>query len=74
MRGLAVMNYAGNPDRVTYSGRLQLGSDCLGRMTQRDSKGIYYNYRVVVLAKGGGYIYLQTDPDDLTLGLLQHQR
>ena len=48
--------------------------DCLGRMTQRDSKGIYYNYRVVVLAKGGGYIYLQTDPDDLTLGLLQHQR
>jgi hypothetical protein len=27
-----------------------------------------------VLAKGGGYIYLQTDPDDLTLGLLQHQR
>jgi len=26
------------------------------------------------LAKGGGYIYLQTDPDDLTLGLLQHQR
>ena len=74
VRGLAVMNYAGNPDRVTYSGRLQLGSDCFGRMTQRDSKGIYYNYRVVVLAKGGGYIYMQTDPDDLTLGLLQHQR
>jgi len=74
VRGLAVMNYAGNPDRVTYSGRLQLGNNCLGRMTQRDSKGIYYNYRVVVLAKGGGYIYLQTDPDDLTLGLLQHQR
>jgi hypothetical protein len=27
-----------------------------------------------VLAKGGGYIYLQIDPDNLTLGLLQHQR
>jgi hypothetical protein len=27
-----------------------------------------------VFAKGGGYVYLQTDPDDLTLGLLQHQR
>lgn len=43
-------------------------------MTQRDSNGSFYNYRVVVLARGGGYIYLQTDPDDLTLGLLQHQR
>jgi hypothetical protein len=29
---------------------------------------------VVVLANGGGYVYLQTDPDNLTLGLLQHQR
>jgi len=28
----------------------------------------------VVLANGGGYVYLQTDPDNLTLGLLQHQR
>jgi len=29
---------------------------------------------VVVLAGGGGYFYLQTDPTNLTLGLLQHQR
>jgi hypothetical protein len=27
-----------------------------------------------LLANGGGYVYLQTDPDNLTLGLLQHQR
>ena len=43
-------------------------------MTQRDSAGASYNYKVVLLANGGGYVYLQTDPDNLTLGLLQHQR
>jgi hypothetical protein len=74
VRGLAVASYAGRQERVTYSGSLQLGSDCLGRMTQRDSEGALYNYRVVLLAQGAGYIYLQSDPDDLTLGLLQHQR
>jgi hypothetical protein len=74
VQGLAVSSYAGLQDKVTYTGSLQLGSDCLGRMTQRDAAGTTYNYRVVVLANGGGYVYLQTDPDDLTLGLLQHQR
>jgi hypothetical protein len=73
VQGLAVSSYAGRQDRATYSGRLELGADCLGRMTQRDAEGATYTYRVVVLANGGGYAYLQTDPDDLTLGLLQHQ-
>jgi hypothetical protein len=74
VQGVAVASYAGRQDRVTYSGRLQLGADCLGSMTQRDDAGVSYTYKVVVFAKGGGYVYLQTDPDDLTLGLLQHQR
>lgn len=52
----------------------QQGQSCLGSMTQRDSAGVPYNYKVVLLANGGGYVYLQTDPDNLTLGLLQHQR
>jgi hypothetical protein len=29
---------------------------------------------VLVLANGGGYFYLQSDPDNLTLGLLQRLR
>lgn len=74
VQGLAVAIYAGRQDRVTYNGTLQLGANCLGSMTQRDAAGAYYNYKVVLLANGGGYVYLQTDPDDLTLGLLQHQR
>jgi len=74
VQGVAVASYAGRQDRVTYSGSLQLGADCLGSMTQRDAAGAAYTYKVVLLANGGGYVYLQTDSDDLTLGLLQHQR
>lgn len=74
VQGWAVSSYAGELQRAGYSGRLELGADCLGAMVQRDSLGTTYTYRVVVLANGGGYVYLQTDPDNLTLGLLQHQR
>jgi hypothetical protein len=35
---------------------------------------VAYNYRAVVLADGSGYLYLQTDPDDLTVGFLEHER
>lgn len=74
VQGWAVSSYAGRLERAAYSGRLELGSDCLGTLAQRDALGTAYDYRVVVLAGGGGYVYLQTDPNDLTLGLLQHQR
>jgi hypothetical protein len=74
VQGWAVSSYGGQLERAGYSGQLQLGSDCLGTMTQRDTLGTAYNYRVVALAGGGGYFYLQTDPSNLTLGLLQHQR
>lgn len=74
VQGWAVSSYAGQLERAAYSGRLRLGSDCLDTLAQRDALGTAYNYRVVVLAGGGGYFYLQTDPTNLTLGLLQHQR
>ena len=74
VQGLAVASYAGRKDQATYSGKLKLAASCLGSMTQRDFAGVPYNYKVVLLANGGGYVYLQTDPDNLTLGLLQHQR
>ena len=74
VQGLAYSSDGAQQEQATYSGRLRVGQDCLGRMVQRDSKGVDYNYRVLVLANGGGYFYLQTDPDDLTLGLLQRQR
>ncbi len=73
VQGIAVSSYGGRQLQATYSGRLEVGPDCLGRMVQRDSLGNSYAYRVVVRADGGGYVYLQTDPDDLSLGLLQRQ-
>lgn len=71
VHGWAVSSYGGRQERAGYSGRLELGADCLGRMRQRDALGTNYAYRVLVLASGSGYFYLQSDPDDLTLGLLQ---
>jgi hypothetical protein len=74
VQGWAVASYNGRLERAGYSGRLELGADCLGRMRQRDVLGSTYDYRVLVLANGGGYFYLQSDPDNLTLGLLQRLR
>lgn len=72
--GVALSSYGGRIVRAPYSGSLSLGADCLGTMRQQDAKGVAYNYRVLLLSRGSGYVYLQTDPDNLTLGLLQHQR
>ena len=72
--GVALSSYGGRIERVPYSGSLSLGADCLGQMQQRDGKGVLYNYKVLMLSRGNGYVYLQTDANDLTLGLLQHHR
>lgn len=72
--GVALSSHGGRIERAPYNGSLSLGADCLGTMRQRDAKGVAYNYRVLLLSRGSGYVYLQTDPDDLTLGVLQHQR
>ena len=71
VQGWAVSSYGGRQERAGYSGRLELAADCLGRLRQRDALGNSYDYRVLVLASGGGYFYLQSDPTNLTLGLLQ---
>jgi hypothetical protein len=71
--GLALTSNGGRFERAPYSGTLKLGADCLGTMHQRDTEGAIYNYKVLLLSRGNGYVYLQTDPNDLTLGLLQHQ-
>lgn len=74
VQGWAVSSYGGRQERAGYSGQVQLGADCLGRLRQRDALGFSYDYRVVVLSSGSGYFYLQSDPDNLTLGLLQRLR
>lgn len=73
VQGIAIASYGPRIEEATYSGNLVMGANCLATIRQRDSLGVAYNYRAVVLADGSGYIYLQTDPDDLTLGYLEHQ-
>ena len=72
--GLAVSSYGGKHQQAPYKGSLKLEADCLGRLREVDGLGGVYNYRVVVLASGAGYLYIQSDPGDLTVGYLAHQR
>ncbi len=69
--GVALSSYAGVQQSASYSGSASVASNCLGTIVQRDSEGVAYNYRAVVMADGSGYFYLQTDPEDLTVGWLQ---
>ena len=74
VRGLAVSSYGGKRQQAPYTGSLNLEADCLGRLREVDGLGGIYNYRVVLLASGAGYLYIQSDPGDLTVGYLAHQR
>ena len=72
--GIAISSYGARIEEATYNGTISVGADCLATVKQTDSLGVAYNYRAVVLADGSGYLYLQTDPNDLTVGYLEHQR
>ena len=72
VQGFALSSYAGALERAVYTGTIDVQSDCTATVVQRDSKGIDYNYRSLVMADGSGYFYLQQDPDDLTVGWLEN--
>jgi len=72
--GIAISSYGPRIEEATYSGTISVGADCLATVKETDSLGVAYNYRAVILADGSGYLYLQTDPDELTVGFLEHER
>lgn len=74
VHGIAISSYGATIEEATYTGTIAVENSCLATIRQRDSLGRRYNYRAVVLGDGGGYLYLQTDPDDLTMGWLQRVR
>ena len=74
VQGIAISSYGSRIEEATYSGTIKVSPDCLATVTQKDSLGVPYNYRAVVLADGRGYVYLQTDPNDITVGYLERQR
>ncbi|QPN59308.1 hypothetical protein H8F24_14900 [Synechococcus sp. CBW1002] len=71
VQGVALSSYAGELETATYTGTIALTADCLATVVQRDSAGVDYHYRAVVMADGSGYFYLQEDPLDLTIGWLE---
>jgi hypothetical protein len=73
VEGLALMSVAGKQVVAPYDGSLAVRPRCLGTIREKDANGVVYNYAAVVLADGGGYLYLQTDPDDLTVGWLERR-
>lgn len=72
VEGLALMSTGGRQAVASYSGSLRVAPNCLATIQQKDSQGVVYDYRAVLLANGSGYVYLQTNPDDLTIGWLEH--
>jgi hypothetical protein len=74
VRGEAVSSYGGKREQALYTGSLNLEAHCLAKLREVDGFGGVYNYRVVLLASGAGYLYLQSDPSDPTVGYLAHQR
>ncbi len=73
VEGVALMSVAGRQEVAPYAGEITVAPSCLATIRQKDGLGVLYNYRAVLLADGGGYVYLQTDADDLTVGWLEHR-
>jgi len=71
VKGLAISSYGPTVEEATYRGTIEVQPDCLATIKQTDSLGKPYNYRAIVLADGSGYLYLQTDPDEVSVAYLQ---
>ena len=70
MEGLAVSSYDGADEVAAYRGRFVQADNCVGRIRQRDDRGVDYEYAAILRADGMGYAYLQVQGDDLTVALL----
>ena len=70
MAGLAVSSYDGAREVAAYQGRFLQDDNCVGRIRQRDARGVDYVYAAILRSDGMGYAYLQTQGDDLTVALL----
>ena len=71
VRGDAISSYNGSQEQASYTGEIKAEEGCWAHLRETDSKGVDYNYDAVVLTGGRGYIYLQQEAKDLTLGLLE---
>ncbi len=76
VEGLALSSYGADSETARYSGQLSLNpKSCWGTIQETDEKGRAYNYSALIVngrrSNGArGYLYLQRDPGDLTVGWL----
>ncbi|UPM50820.1 hypothetical protein MY494_03275 [Synechococcus sp. A10-1-5-1] len=76
VEGIALSSYGGNSETASYSGQLTLNPrSCWGTIQETDQTGRSYNYSALIVngrrSNGArGYLYLQRDPGDLTVGWL----
>ena len=71
MVGLAVSSYDGAGEVAAYQGQFTQDQNCIGRIRQQDDRGVIYAYAAILRSDGGGYAYLQTQGDDLTVALVE---
>ena len=74
MVGLAVSSYDGSGEVAAYQGQFTQDENCIGRIRQQDDRGVTYAYAAILRSDGQGYAYLQTQADDLTVGLTERIR
>ncbi len=73
VKGLALSSYDGKIESLDYSGTINAKPNCTALIKEVDSLGVPYTYKAIILSGGRGYIYLQTQGKDLTLGLLEKE-
>lgn len=71
MVGLAISSYDGKGEVAAYQGQFTQDDNCIGRIRQQDDRGVTYAYATILRSDGGGYAYLQTQGDDLTVALVE---
>ncbi len=73
VKGLALSSYNGKIESLNYRGTINAKPNCTALIKEVDSLGVAYTYKAIILTRGRGYIYLQTQGKDLTLGLLEKE-
>jgi hypothetical protein len=69
--GLAVSSAGGSGEVAAYRGQATVAADCSATLRRQDAAGGTTSYVAVIRSDGRGYAYLQTQPDRISLGLMQ---
>lgn len=69
--GMGVASFGTTLGESTYQGTMESESTCLATIKKSDSLGNRYSYRGIFRSDGKGYVYLQTDPDALSVGTME---